>query len=171
MSDHARCDECGEPLARELLRCPRCDAAREAPPAPPRYDAPAALDGWTALRRTTLAYGVAQALLLGAQLGAPAAGAPSLATRLAVLVPALAAPLWMVRRRAGDWVLPWAWLLCAGSLVALAFLLTGTVAWSVTAGLSWVVGAGWSLGTLLAARRVVRGARGASRMTSEAPRR
>lgn len=147
----ARCDECGDATSEGARRCARCGAPRVAPPEAPRYDGVEALAGWRLLQRATLAYAAAQLALT-------ASGDARSAARLAVLLPAVAAPLWLARVRAGGWLAPWAALIGAGTLVGAGFLLTGVVPWGRAQGAALACSFAWSLATGAAAWRVRRGA-------------
>jgi predicted lipid-binding transport protein (Tim44 family) len=76
-----------------------------------------------------------------------------------MLIPFGAAPLWMARARAGAWLSPWAALLCAGTLLALAFLFIGGVAPGAAQALTLGTSMAWVGATVIAAWRVRDGAR------------
>lgn len=149
----ARCDECGAPSSADATRCARCGAAltEEAPTL--RYDHPACLRGWSMLQRATVAYAVAQVAL------APLGSAPQRGARLVMLIPFVAVPLWMARARAGAWLSPWAALLCAGTLLALVFVLIGGVAPGAVQALTLGTSTAWVAATVFAAWQVRDGAR------------
>jgi hypothetical protein len=160
----ARCDECGAPSVTGTPRCARCGAALpdEAPTL--RFDHPDCLQGWSVLKRATVAYAVAQVVL------APLGSAPQRGARLVMLVPFVVVPLWLARVRAGAWLSPWAALLCAGTLLALTFLFVGAVAPGGAQALSLGTSTAWVLATVYAAWRVRDGARrGAVAAAASAP--
>lgn len=149
----ARCDECGAPSTAGSTRCARCGAALTEESPTLRYDHPDCLRGWSVLQRATVAYAVAQLAL------ALVGSAPQRGTRLVMLIPFVALPLWMARARAGAWLSPWAAFLCAGTLLALAFLFIGGVAPGALQALTLTTSTAWVAATVFAAWRVRDGAR------------
>lgn len=160
-----RCDECGAPSTVGATRCARCGAAVTGEAPPLRYDHPDCLRGWSLLHRATVAYAAAQVAL------APFSAAPQRGARLVMLIPFVAAPLWMARSRAGAWLSPWAALLCAGTLVALGFMLLGGTAPAPVQAMTLGTSTAWVAATALAAWRVREGARrGSVAAAASAPR-
>jgi hypothetical protein len=160
----ARCDECGGPSVTDATRCARCGATMPGEAPTLRYDHPDCLQGWSVLQRATVAYAVAQVVL------APLGSAPQRGARLVMLVPFVAVPLWLARARAGAWLSPWAALLCAGTLLALSFLLVGAVAPGGVQALTLGTSLAWVAVTVYAAWQVRDGARrGAFAAAASAP--